>query len=768
MVVEIRADKSRMAEVDPRAETLLLLDQRLEVPPLPQIEPASDWDEEPEPARQWPRRLIATLAIVAALGWIAGLLWLARSALPSLSPVDLAEFGAALAVVPALIGVLWLVGLRTSHAEAHRFGATAAAMRAEAVSLERTVAAMGAALGEHRRQLADQVDELQSRGDVAAERLAALSQAVAGEIAQTNRHAVNLGTAAQMAETSFARLLADLPQARDEAAAATELFDRTAATAIDRAAGLQTQLVALSAQGHEADRVAGGAALALADHLQRMEGTSEAAAARLDAVTADMSIAVDTLLGRTADAVDRSRQGIAAQGDAMLAMVGAHQATLDQAARGSAEALAERIASVEGTIARVATRLDEQRAAGEGIVSGLEAGLERVENRMATLHHQGIDRSQTLAASISALGGSADAMTEALRAGEALATRTIGTTETLLIALDSAAREIDETLPDALERLDQRVAISKSVVGAAKPELMALVTAAESTHDAIEAIAGVISEQRRVVDQLSSTLLQTLNEGRTKADALGVMVDETIGRSHRFAEEAAPRLLDALLRVRDTAQVAAEKARETLSAVIPEAASRLEAASAAALARATSDTVERQIAAVTEATAAAVDASTRATERLAQHVQAIADQTAIVETRLEDARQEREEHDRDTFARRVSTLIESLNSASIDITRALSPEVTDSAWAAYLKGDRGVFTRRAVRLLDAAEARAIAALYDRDAGFRERVNRYIHDFEAMLRAVLAQRDGSPLGVTLLSSDMGKLYVALAQAIERLR
>ena len=40
--------------------------------------------------------------------------------------------------------------------------------------------------------------------------------------------------------------------------------------------------------------------------------------------------------------------------------------------------------------------------------------------------------------------------------------------------------------------------------------------------------------------------------------------------------------------------------------------------------------------------------------------------------------------------------------------------------------------------------------------------------EAMLRTILTQRDSSPLGVTLLSSDMGKLYVALAQAIERLR
>ena len=59
-------------------------------------------------------------------------------------------------------------------------------------------------------------------------------------------------------------------------------------------------------------------------------------------------------------------------------------------------------------------------------------------------------------------------------------------------------------------------------------------------------------------------------------------------------------------------------------------------------------------------------------------------------------------------------------------------------------------------------------LYDRDPTFRENVNRYIHDFESMLRGVLASREGSPLGVTLLSSDMGKLYVAVAQAIERLR
>ena len=79
-----------------------------------------------------------------------------------------------------------------------------------------------------------------------------------------------------------------------------------------------------------------------------------------------------------------------------------------------------------------------------------------------------------------------------------------------------------------------------------------------------------------------------------------------------------------------------------------------------------------------------------------------------------------------------------------------------------------MFTRRAVRLLDSGEALGIASHYDENADFRDHVNRYIHDFESMLRIILAARDGNALGVAILSSDMGKLYVALAQAIERLR
>jgi len=736
------------------------------VEPLELHHAITEDEEEPEPQRG--RWIVPTLGILVSAGWIAGMLWLAWPSLQRALPIELAGFIAALCVPPALIGILMLLALRTSTAEAQRFGRTARAMRAEAASLERTVATLSEAIEANRARLAEQTSSLMAMGDGAVAKLAGVGTGIAEQINLADVQAHKLATAAAAAENSLGVLLATLPKAHGETEGLASLLERTGISAGEHASALDAQLVALAERGREADAVAGGAAQKLAAHITRMESTSETAGARLEAVTGEMSAAVDGLLGRTAGAVDEARKGIAAQGEAMLAMLGTNQAALDRVSRDSAEALAARIGTIEEIIDRIAARLGEQRASSEMVIGELDTGLTRVSRQLDVLHAQGIDRTQTLAASISALGGSADAMTEALKTGDAIATTAIGTTDRLLLALDAAAREIDETLPDALTRLDTRISDSRRVVGDAKPELLALVTAAESTHDAIEAIAHVIAGQRDTVDKLSTKLIETLNSGRAKADALGDMVEETIGRTHRFAEEAAPRLVEALLRVRDTASAAADRARETLATVIPEAAMALENASAEAMRRASSVALDQQIAAITEAGDAAAEAAQRTSERLTRQMLAIADSTATVESRIEEARTERENADKDTFARRVSLLIESLNSASIDIAKSFSTEVSDSAWSAYLKGDRGVFTRRAVRLLEAGEAREIVRLYDGDVAFREQVNRYIHDFEAMLRAILAQRDGSPLGVTLLSSDMGKLYVALAQAIERLR
>ncbi|WP_082596413.1 hypothetical protein [Sphingomonas sp. Root241] len=745
-------------------EELVLSDNSALPGPLEDL--SFDEDEAPRRNTAW---LLPALAWLAAAAWFVGMGWLALPAFQQgMEPVALIQLIAALCVPPALIGILYMLAMRTSRAEARRFDATARAMRTEAAALDRAMATISARIAENRAALAEHTTALASLGERAAERVEGAADMVGHQAQLMDGSIRTFGDAMDQAEKRFEIILTTLPKAHEEMHGLASRIDDAGLLASQRAASLDTQLTALAERGREADQIAGGAAERLAAHISRMEATSETASSRLEQVTGQMSVAVDAVLDRAAGAVDEARKGIATQGEAILAMLSANQAALDRAGRDSAEALGERMAVIEEAIGRIGARLAEEQGRGDVLFAGLSSGVDRLDRELQVLHAAGTDRTQSLAASVSALHGSMEAMSEALRTGDQLARKAIGTSEDLLTALDASAREIDETLPEALARLDDRISASRKVVSGAKPELLALVTAAESTHDAIEAIADVVSQQRDTLAKTQASLLETLATGSEQAASLGAIVDDTIDTTRRFAETAAPQLVDALVSVRETASAAAAHARESLATIVPSAASALEEASSTALKRAVDATVRRQIADLVDTTEAAVTAATRASERLTQQMMSLAETTSQIEARIEEERVDRERADSDNFARRTTLLIEALNSASIDIAKAFSAEVADSAWAAYLKGDRGVFTRRAVRLLDAGETREIARLYDADPAFNEHVNRYIHDFESMLRHILALRDGSTLGVTLLSSDMGKLYVALAQAIERLR
>lgn len=745
-------------------EEFVLSDNSALPAPLEELDLDEDTDESHNLG--W---IAPTLAWVAVAAWFAGMGWLAWPAFQrGLEPVALIQLIAALCVPPALVGILYLLVLRTSRAEARRFGATARAMRAEAAALERVLATISAKVAENHAALVEHTNAMTVLGERAAERVESAAGMTERQANRMDGGIRSFGDAMDQAEKRFEIILTTLPKADAEMQGLAGRIDAAGLLASQRAASLDTQITALAERGREADQLAGGAAERLAAHIARMEATSETASHRLEQVTGQMSVEVDAVLDRAAGAVDEARKGIATQGEAILAMLGANQAALDRAGRDSAEALGERMAVIEEAIGRIGARLAEEQGRSDTLFAGLSTGVDRLDREFQVLHATGTDRTQSLAASVSALHGSMDAMSEALRTGDQLARKAIGTSEDLLTALDASAREIDETLPEALARLDERIGASRKIVAGAKPELLALVTAAESTHDAIEAIADVVSKQRDTLAKTQASLLDTLAAGSEQAASLGHIVDDTIETTRRFAETAAPQLVDALVSVRETASAAANHAREALATIVPGAAAALEEASGNALKRAIDATIRHEMVELADSTEAAVTAATRASERLTQQMVALADTTARLEARIEEERVDRERADTDNFARRTTLLIEALNSASIDIAKAFSAEVTDSAWAAYLKGDRGVFTRRAVRLLDNGDMREIARFYDADEAFREHVNRYIHDFEAMLRHILALRDGSALGVTLLSSDMGKLYVALAQAIERLR
>lgn len=713
-------------------------------------------------------RIAAAAAIVAAIGWVLFAGWLMLGAAPRLSPAAILQLAAACVVPPALIAILWFVARRTSDHHTRRFAALQRTMRRETELFETRMLAMSERLATDRALIDELMQGMMATGDSATARMQAVSNAMTTEVASIHAASRTLGEATDAAGKRLAVLLAQLPKAQGEVRALADDLGGIGMETGERVAALDAQLAALAERGRHADEVAGGAAQRLAAHITRMEATSASAGQQLEEVAARMSGEVDAVLDRAAAAIDEARRGIAAQGDATAAMLATNQAALDEHAQAGLERLRDRIAQVEASIDRIAEALDEKQVQAGELFDTLDGDVARAKAQLDLLTETGTARTLALAEQVATLTTGLDAMRDAMTGGDAVARTTMETAEALLTSLDAATREIDETLPEALSRLDSRVGDSRRIVGAAKPELLALVTAAESTHDAIEAINGTVNAQRDTLVALSAALVDALGTGSTRIEAIEATIQRTIADTRNFADDAAPRLVEALVRIRETAGAAAEHARKTLGGVIPEAADRLQQTATERLARAFDDSVGRHLHLLAQAADDAVAVASRAADRVTEKTQAIGTAAAALDARIEAAEAARETAERDSFARRVSLLIEALNSAAIDIAKALSADIADTAWAAYLKGDRGVFTRRAVRLLDPHQLREIAALYDGDPAFEEQVNRYIHDFEAMLRMVLAQRDGSPMGVTLLSSDSGKLYVALAQAIERLR
>src|SRR3546814_14385545 len=104
------------------------------------------------------------------------------------------------------------------------------------------------------------------------------------------------------------------------------------------------------------------------------------------------------------------------------------------------------------------------------LTEGLSAGLEQLSARFAALENDGGARNQRLGDAISALTQEAERMEHALASGNVAADGLIGRAEALLLALDSGARELDETLPMSLSRLDERFEQTMRLSADASPE----------------------------------------------------------------------------------------------------------------------------------------------------------------------------------------------------------------------------------------------------------------------------------------------------------
>ena len=112
-------------------------------------------------------------------------------------------------------------------------------------------------------------------------------------------------------------------------------------------------------------------------------------------------------------------------------------------------------------------------------------------------------------------------------------------------------------------------------------------------------------------------------------------------------------------------------------------------------------------------------------------------------------------------------VVESLNSLSMDIARAIDHEASVELWDRYQRGERNVFTRRLYTLQGQQTFDEIRSKYAREREFRSAVDRYIADFERLLKDVSKNDRDNIMTQTYLTSDTGKVYTMLAHAAGKL-
>jgi hypothetical protein len=761
----------------------------------------------------WPLALVVlgTLAWSGFYGWAAAPQIMGLASAPQAAAGLIAEWAAPV----LLIGVIWLIAMRHSRAEASRFADSAALLRQESAALEERLTIVNRELSLAREFLAAQSKELEALGRIAAERIGKHAAELQDLIQHNGAEVSAIATTSESALANMNRLRDDLPVVANSARDATNQIGNAGRTASEQLDKLVTGF----------------------ERLNQFGAASTAQVSALEARVDDTLSAFEEQTQRVETLVSERFGELRAEAENLATAVSAAEETArlqlkDRFATLHHEML-EKLSMAEESDRMIAAAAEERLAAVRAQMAAIEAQMaaggrrfeEAIEQRQAAFETREAQASEALAQRLCELDEALEQRREAqiaetakLAEHSAAMAGQMDALADLIARVQQASEGARAELGTGLGALAAQLAAKRTLLAETQGDLAALTDASvrlleiiqsgarfarEDLAGSIAAASGQIAEVSGSADKVAGLMLQSASDGEKLGDYLvttraaiaeaedalreldagfAAQNDDALARLQglrggfaRLAEESgalaetsqeALRTSLAEIEAAITASLAAME--EASSQKLPVLAQTMGTDAIAALERALRIEAAATIGKLEQSAAHASGIGREAVVQLRDQLAMVNELTGNLEQRVARARELAEEQVNNDFARRMALITDSLNSAAIDITSALSTEVSDTAWEAYLKGDRGIFTRRAVRLIDAATTREIARLYESDEAFRGHVARYIHDFEAMLRSLLSARGGNVLSVTMLGSDMGKLYVTLAQAIQRLR
>jgi DNA repair exonuclease SbcCD ATPase subunit len=120
------------------------------------------------------------------------------------------------------------------------------------------------------------------------------------------------------------------------------------------------------------------------------------------------------------------------------------------------------------------------------------------------------------------------------------------------------------------------------------------------------------------------------------------------------------------------------------------------------------------------------------------------------------------------FADIATKVLSDLQSLSVDMTRYLDEEIPQKYWDNYIAGDKNLFIREIKKYIGQNTINSISNKYKTDTDFRKLADEYMRTFEQLLSTLSEKSIQSIYKMTVVSSDTGKVYFALAEATGRLK
>ena len=718
----------------------------------------------PEP-RRWP--WIA--AFIASIAWAAAIItaWGAATGRFAIAPAT----QSVLLMLAALAGPLGVALLAAVHL---RDAGAIAAARA-AIADARTAQA-----AEWLEHSAESLARLEEQLAATADRLAAMQTPIAAHSSALTAVAGAIdGANGRLADTVIRAVAASgdiagaVPAATAQAEALAELMSRVDNQLRSQLAETETLLAGLYTRASEAEAEARRAAQASRGEINALAEASQSGLAAMASAAAQAREAVETPIGalnsaiddaftRTTQSVEQTRDAVHAQTSALLASVDQARTALSHIGGEAARALDERLATLQALASKVAGEIEASGRNAAALVEELGTRVEALEIRLAAAMASnsealaGFDARLAAAnASVAGLGtplGEADAALAAVQ----LRLEAMGSEATRTIALFEGQLPAGEAQVSAL----------RGQIAGLEAQLTSIKEQAATLAEPLESGSATLTEASDRLATARETLTATTDE---LADAIAraqeqmrALEDDT----SRLSLTASGELIETFGRVREVADTAAGAMRTALAGVILEAEEALDKAAISRTETAFAAPIRDRIEELLELQHRAGESAQAAAERVAQRLIGLTRTLSDVEAHVDAVETRAEVRARNALGRRANGLIDSLQSSAIDLAKLLDYDIDDKTWADYAAGDASAIARRLAHGLDSGAGRQFVRHYTHDAEFRAEASRYLQEFESLVADVVPERGGEALGATLLSSTLGKLYLAIGQAAGR--